>query len=87
MLHGHLITPWLVAQGMVQCWHVPPCSRESCVVVVGGKTFPRGSFPATGSGSPVGSQVPKQELWAQSLAGCMVRLCVCSPWWPWLALW
>lgn len=88
MPRGRLITPWLVAQGMAQCGHVPPCCRDSCIVAVGGKAFPRGRFPTTGRFPQWAARSPGTgEPWAQSLAGCMFRLCVCPPWWPWLALW
>lgn len=74
---GHLITPWLVAQGMEQCWHIPPCSRDTCRVVVSGKTFPRGSFPTTHPGRTVGRQVPRhRELhpWLDAGSGSVAAL-------------
>lgn len=80
MSHGHLITPWLAAQGMAQCWHVPPCSRDTCSVVMGVKTFPRGSFP-------VGSQVPRHRgalgsipAWRHGQALCLLSLVAVMEW-------
>lgn len=90
MPQGHLLTPWLVAQGMEKFWHIPPCSRDTCSVVVGRKTFPRGSFPTTRTGSLAqwaASSPGTGQPWAPSLAACMARLWGCFPWWPWLALW
>lgn len=57
--------------GMAQCWHVPPCSRDTCRVVVGGKSSPRGSFPTTPTGQP-GPQAqgcPGLELWLDAWSG------------------
>lgn len=91
--HGHLISPWLVAQRMAQCWQVPLCSRDTCVVVVCEKTFPRGSFAATGTGSQVSrhggalGSVPGwmhgQALWLLSLVALACPVAVqdgAAPW-------
>lgn len=54
MLHDLPIIPWPVAQGTAQSCHVPLCSRDTCISAVAGKSFPRGRFLTTSTGSPAG---------------------------------
>lgn len=79
MPRGRLIAPWLVAQGMAQCEHVPPCCRDSCIVAVGGKAFPQGQVSNHRQVSPVGSQVPRHGGALGSVPGWMHVQALCLP--------
>lgn len=78
MLHALPIIPRPVAQGTAQICHVPLCSRDTCISAVGGKSFPRGRFLTTSTGSPAGRPGP-QAQWSPGLSSRLntgSRLCV-----------